>query len=132
MSTRRAALAFVVAAGFADLATGVGLLTWPQLVLAALSLPAPAELIYLRFVGVFVAGVGLAYLYPFAYAEREYRLHAALEWTAGVRLAVALFLAVAVAAGKLGGAWLLVGTFDAVVALVQLGLLARGLLTDGH
>jgi len=47
-----------------------------------------------------------------------------------VRLAVALFVAVGVVAGSLADAWLVVGFFDALVALVQLALLARGLLPD--
>lgn len=128
MSGRAAALVCAVAGG-GDALTGLLLLAAPALVLRRLGLP-PAgegELVLLRFVGVFVGCVGLVYVYPWLLgdgARRRCRLVAALEITAGIRLAVALFLGVAVARGAMDLRWLTVGGYDAVVATLQLGLLA--------
>lgn len=124
---------FVLAAGSCDALAGAGLLVAPALVLRLLAVPVPAgDLFALRFVGVFVASVGLAYLAPLgapAGARREARLAAALELTAGVRLAVAVFLAAAVASGQPPG-WLVVACTDAAVATSQLVLLGRGFFRD--
>lgn len=125
---RAAGRFFAVAVGCGDALTGLALVAVPRGVLAPLALDVPADGDFaFRFVGVFVACVGLAYLYPFALppARRGVRLAAAIEWTAGVRLAVATFLAVAVVAGCPSG-WLIVGFFDAAVALAQLRLCAGG------
>lgn len=121
----RLAPRFALAAGAGDLGTGIALLAAPELVLRLLTLPPVGEPIYLRFVGAFVASVGAAYFWPFAGAERgerTERLRAAFTLTALTRFAVAAFLALAVASGALGTAWLLVGGYDALVAVVQLGL----------
>ena len=121
---------FCLVAGGGDAATGLLLIAAPSVVLRLLGIAAPSEnLAYLRFVGVFVGCVGLAYLLPWLTRDRlrrARRIVSAVEMTAGVRLAVALFLGVAVAAGVLDLPWMTVGVYDAVVAMAQLGLLARG------
>lgn len=126
----RTALLFCLLAGGGDAATGFLLVTAPELVLGLLHLRHPGNgLAFLRFVGVFVACVGLAYLYPWLLPgglHRERRLSTAIEMTAGIRLAVALFLGAAVAVGEMEGPWLTVAGYDAVVAVAQLGLLSRG------
>jgi hypothetical protein len=135
-ATRRrlALVLFAVAAGTCDAATGLALLAAPQRVLQFLGVPWPGgDPFALRFVGVFVGCVGLAYLAPFLGApgpRREKRLRAAIELTAGFRLAVALFLGAAVTLGQPVG-WLLVGSTDAALGLAQLVLLARGFFGDG-
>jgi hypothetical protein len=117
---------FCLFAGGGDAATGLLLLMAPGLVLRLLGITAPGDdLILLRFVGVFVGSVGLAYLYPWL-LRGESRLRTAIEITAGVRLAVALFLGFAVMAGQLDLPWATVGVYDALVATAQIGLLARG------
>ena len=115
-------------AGGGDALTGLLLVAAPALVLGLLGLSHPdGGLILVRFVGVFVGCVGLAYLYPwFLRTDRDRRIVSALEITAGVRLAVALFLGIAVATAQLDLPWAAVGTYDAVVALAQLGLLIFG------
>jgi hypothetical protein len=129
---------FCLFAGGGDTATGLLLLAAPRLVLhllgAAVPADAGADLAFLRFVGVFVGCVGLAYLYPWLLHpwllrdrdRRESRMRTAIEITAGVRLAVALFLGFAVLTGRLDLPWMTVGTYDALVAVAQIGLLARG------
>ena len=132
--TARAPSLFCLAIGAGDAATGLLLVAAPALVLRLLGLGAPpgADLVFVRFVGVFVASVGLSYLYPWlaGRAGRAPRLRTAIEITAGVRLAVALFLAIAVLAGALDLPWSAVGAYDALVASLQLGLLLRGFFGD--
>jgi hypothetical protein len=84
-------------------------------------------------VGVFVGCVGLTYLYPWLFQDsrRERRLRAAVEIAAGFRLAVALFLGIAVSMGVMATGWLLVAGYDGAMALVQLGLRARGIFGHG-
>ena len=129
----RGAALFCLLAGGGDAATGLLLVAAPALVLRLLGIARPAgDLVFLRFIGVFVACVGLAYLYPWLSegARRDRRLAAAVEMTAGFRLAVALFLGAAVTAGELELPWAAVGAYDALVAVAQLGLLARGVFGD--
>jgi hypothetical protein len=118
---------FCLFAGGGDAATGLLLLAAPGLVLRLLGTTVPGDdLILLRFVGVFVGCIGLAYLYPWFLRDRESRVTAVLEITAGVRLAVALFLGIAILTGRLDLPWATVGAYDALVAVAQIGLLARG------
>jgi hypothetical protein len=121
----RAPALFCLIAGLGDAATGILLIAAPALVLRLLGISGPADDVFLRFVGVFVGCVGLAYLYPWTLRRRG-RLRAAIEITAGVRLAVAAFLLVAVIRGAMAAPWMTVGGYDALVAAVQLALLSRG------
>lgn len=129
MKERTAAL-FCLLAGGGDAVTGLLLITAPGLVISLLHLEIPdGGLGLLRFVGVFVGCVGLAYLYPWLLTDGqrlERRVATAVEMTAGARLAVALFLGVAVTVGEMDAPWLAVAGYDAALALAQLGLLARG------
>jgi hypothetical protein len=127
VSRDRLAVACCVLAGGGDALTGFLLLTAPAFVLRMLGLPVPDGLAMVRFVGVFVACVGLAYFWGLS---RRSRLATAIEITAGFRLAVALFLAVAATVGEMEAPWLLVGGYDAVVATVQLVMLSRGMFAD--
>lgn len=139
--SRSAAALFCALAGGGDALTGLLLVAAPSLVLRLLGITAPAgaaaadaELMLLRFLGVFVGCVGLACLYPWLLgdgARRDRRVVAAMEMTAGVRLAVALFLGIAVARGGMDMPWLTVGVYDALVATAQIGLLARGAFGGG-
>lgn len=125
----RGPVLFCLLAGSGDVATGLLLVAAPGLVLQLLGIARPeGSLALLRFVGVFVGCVGLSYLYPWLRGRfyRGRRLAAVLEMTAGFRLAVVLFLGVAIAVDEMGLPWMTVGVYDAAVALVQLGLLSRG------
>lgn len=127
----RGPLLFCLLAGGGDALTGALLLAAPRLVLRLLGAAVPeGDLIFLRFVGVFVGSVGLAYLYPWLVRERSSRVVAALEITAGIRLAVALFLGCALMSGRLDLPWATVGAYDALAAMAQLGLLAQGHFRD--
>jgi len=124
------ASAAALAIGAGDAATGALLVARPSTVVELLRLtppPADAE-IFLRWVGVFVLAIGLAYMTPFAAPEpeRSSRLRGALAWTALARLAVTAFVSCAVLAGALDQGWCFIGTYDGVVGVAQLALLSRG------
>lgn len=133
-ASSRGPVLFCLFAGGGDAVTGLLLVAAPRLVLRLLGIAVPAgDLVLLRWIGVFVGCVGFAYLYPWllgAGLRRSLRVRAVAEMTAGVRLAVALFLGVAVASGGLEAPWTTVGVYDALVAAAQIGLLARGFF--GH
>jgi len=125
---RKLILSYCLLAGLCDAATGALLVASPGRVLVLMRVGAPpAEPVYLRFIGVFVASVGLAYLYPLVFGAAG-RLAVVFEVTALVRAAVALFVTVAVAAGALTPPWLSVAFTDAAFAVLQLGLLRKGAL----
>lgn len=119
----------IQALGVGDLATGALLAASPQRVEALLGLASsdPAADVFVRWLGVFVAAVGAAYLLPWRVADgaaRRERVRGALEWTALARLAVAAFVGVSVMAAALPEGWCFVGVYDALAASGQLALLA--------
>ena len=119
----------VVALGAGDLLTGALLVASPATVERLLGIaPSPPEAaIFMRWIGLFVAVVGAAYLLPFRWpagAARLERLRATLEWTAIVRLAVAAFVGAGVLSAALPETWCFVGSYDALAATGQLALLA--------
>jgi hypothetical protein len=87
--------------------------------------PPPSEPVYLRFVGVFVGAVGLAYFYPaLRSGAREWaQVVAVLDLTAGFRFAVAAFLMASVVTRSLGPAWLVVAATDLGIGALQLAVL---------
>jgi hypothetical protein len=118
--------AFVV--GSLDALTGILLVASPASVLRLLLITrAPLEPVWLRFIGGFVAGVGLLYLYPLiARPERRAPLLAAsIELTALVRGAVGLVVAGCVAAGALGPGWTTVALTDLSLATWQAVVVRR-------
>lgn len=125
----------VFAIGAGDAATGLALVAAPEWTGSHLGLPPVADeaRIFLRWIGVFVLAIGLAYFHPWRTATeraRRERLRSVLEWTAGARLLVAGFIASSVATGALAEGWCFVGAYDALVASGQLLLLARGAIPD--
>jgi hypothetical protein len=125
-------------AGAMDTTTGLLLVIEPALVLRLLGLE-PASPIFLRWLGVFVAQVGLAYLYPWwrhLLPTAAPRPSSAVLWpvifelTAMARLAVATFLTWALVSGALPTPWLTVLLSDATLAAVQLIWLRRSTFED--
>lgn len=119
---------FCLAAGACDATTGLLLVAAPALTLRLMGISdLPAEPIFLRFVGVFVGAVGLAYLYPFWLdpARRLARLTGVLEITALVRLLVGTFVAASLVLGALALPWVSVALTDLGLATAQLVLLGR-------
>ena len=115
---KRLALFWSLAVGAMDALTGLLLIVSPALVLRLLGIAElPAEaLVFLSWIGVFVAATGLSY-------GLSWRGGSAAEtvwtFTAGVRFSVAAFLAVKIASGNLPAAWAMVAAADAAVATVQ-------------
>lgn len=114
-------------AGGLDFCTGLGLVAMPALVLrlmGAAALGAEA-LVYLRWVGAFVAAIGFSYLW--ALARRDIaRLRHTLELTVWFRLAAGLYSAWAIGAGALPWAWVSVPATDFFLAAAQVWMLRRG------
>lgn len=110
-------------AGLSDTATGWLLLIAPQWTLTLLGirkLPQPIE--FASFVGVFVLGVGLAYLYAMRIpmnAANAPRWQTVWVLTALTRTLVAAFLVAQIAHGGMEFAWFTVAVTDGAMALVQ-------------
>lgn len=119
---RRVALA----AGLMDASTGVALVWAPALVLAGLRVPpvGPEATLFLRWVGVFVGGVGAGYLWALVRGGEE-RLRDVFELTCLLRALVGGFVTIAVLRGALAAGWTLVAVTDLGLALVQAWLLGR-------
>ena len=119
---------YQVAAGLSDTSTGVLLLAAPLWTLHLMHVSqAATPAVFDSFIGAFVLGVGLTYLWI---ALRHWRgLASEAEWesqwrcTALIRSCVAVFLFAEVAAGHMESAWGVVAVSDAALAAIQgLGL----------
>lgn len=105
-----------------DAITGLLLVFIPDLVLKLLGIT-PVEdnsWVFLSWMGIFITGVGLSYLWALGNARE-----AELIWkiTAMIRLMVAVFLSWKIATHHLQSAWIIVAISDAVVAVIQIRIL---------
>jgi hypothetical protein len=114
-----------IAVGSMDAVTGILLIFFPLLVLQLLGIAAPSAdaVVFLRWIGVFVCGVGLSY--GLALGHR-FRGETVWGFTALIRSLVAVFLLVQIVMGSVVPAWGLVGISDAFVAVVQVVILRLG------
>ena len=129
---RRPVLLLCLFAGLCDGLTGLLLVGAPGTTLKLMGVPAAGEPIWIRYIGVFVASIGAAYLYPW-WSRRASAdgLAAVLEITALSRFAVTAFVTTAVVWGDLAPGWTLVAVTDAAVASLQLFFLCRGTAPRG-
>jgi hypothetical protein len=120
-----------IAVGGMDAVTGLLLVFVPGFVISLLRIPAPSGdgLVFLSWVGVFVAGVGFSY----GFALRGGK-EAATVWkfTAMIRLFVGTFLIWKIASGELVPAWIVVAISDAFVGLVQIFAIRIGFLKEAE
>ena len=118
---------FALAAGGLDFATGLGLVALPAFTLARMGAPVPGDeaLLYVRFVGVFVAAVGSTYLGALALGGAA-RLRGVFGFTLPFRMGAGTFTAASVTLGALGPAWLVVAVTDFALTAAQAWLLAKG------
>jgi hypothetical protein len=122
------------AAGAMDAATGMMLVAAPATTLGLFGAMLPGgdgAAILMRWVGVFVLGVGLSYLWSIASrdaATRARRLPGVWGATMVIRTGVAVFCFTAVASRQLEATWLVVGATDAALAGLQGWALRAGWL----
>jgi hypothetical protein len=124
-------LLYQSAVGLCDASTGALLLAAPVWTLRLMGLRiVPEPLAFVRFVGIFVACVGLGYLwaairYPICLWRGQWMT------TALIRSGVALFLAWQIAGGAMEQGWVTVVATDGILAAVQwIGLSRRWLCRD--
>ena len=126
MSAFNFARLLALAAGSLDFLTGLGLVFFPRLILPLMrvSIPEGEALVYLRFVGAFVAAVGACYLLVLVRRGLE-RLCLTLELTIVFRISAGAFSAVAIALGWLSFAWASVPATDFALVGLQLWLVQK-------
>ncbi|MES2923016.1 MAG: hypothetical protein V4819_15785 [Verrucomicrobiota bacterium] len=114
-----------VAVGSMDAVIGLLLIFVPELVLKLLGIeaPSPDALVFLSWMGVFIAGVGLSY--GMALGKRS-RGETVWAFTAMIRILVAVFLTARILDGTLAANWGIVGGCDAIVGVLQILVLRRG------
>lgn len=116
--------------GLCDASTGVLLLLWPGFTLELMLISEiPAELVFLRFIGAFVFGVGISYWIPFLKLKNstEYMHSVITVWqsTAVVRAVVGLFVFSQIITSTLPLGWLSVALTDCLLSFVQIILVRR-------
>jgi len=113
------------AVGAMDAVTGLLLVVAPVRVLELLGIAPPAAdaLVFLSWMGVFVAGVGLSY--GLVVTDRR-RGPTVWQFTSLVRGLVGVFVLCRIADGSLVPLWTAVALTDLVVAAGQLALLRAG------
>lgn len=122
---KRLALFWSLAVGAMDALTGLLLILSPALVLRLLGITEPpAEtLVFLSWIGAFVAATGLSYGLSWRGVSAAETVWA---FTAMIRLSVAAFLTVKIASDSLPAGWAMVAAADAAVATVQMVGLKAG------
>lgn len=114
-----------IAVGAMDACTGMLLICTPSRVLELLQIaPVGNEcMLFLRWIGVFVAGVGLSYLFSLGRRGQGESIWYA---TALIRILVAVFLTTSILTGEMPTPWLTVAVTDALVAVVQIAVIWAG------
>ena len=117
-------LALIV--GAMDACTGAGLVAVPRWTLQKMGIAPPGSeaLEFVRFVGVFVAAVGLSYLVA-SIGRSENRLRRVFEFTWLFRAGAGTFTGVMVVAGGWAPAWLMVSATDLGLVILQGIVLAK-------
>ena len=128
---RKLAIAYTAFAGGLDTIAGLGFVFLPEATLAAMGADPEmeADTFFLSFVGVFVASVGLGYLWAlWRWLKRGDAsfLRAVWRLTILFRLASGAFCTVSLLNGDLDAGWLAVPIADFLFAAVQIWLLRAG------
>lgn len=128
-------LGYHVVAGMSDTATGALLMAAPVFTLQLMHLAVPADALpFLSFIGAFVLGVGLSYLYGAMLVRRggcTSKLEALWLVTAILRGSVAAYVCAAVLSGALAPGWVAIAFFDGACVMIQAAGLRRGWLVHG-
>jgi uncharacterized membrane protein YfcA len=128
---RKLAIAYTALAGGLDTLAGLGFVFVPELTLAAMGADPEmeADTFFLSFVGVFVASVGLGYLWAlWRWLKRGDAsfLRAVWRLTILFRLASGIFCTFSLLNDDLDAGWLAVPLADFVFASLQIWLLRAG------
>lgn len=128
---------YQVAAGLSDTLTGILLLVAPLWTLHLMHITrAPVPAVFASYIGAFVLGVGLTYLWVAVRQWRGLRTHAEWEsqWqcTAIIRACIAIFLTIEIASSRMELAWGIVAVSDGALALIQWIGLHRGWLRSAN
>lgn len=120
-------------AGLCDMCTGVLLIAAPVFTLGLMGVHVvPQPIAFVRYIGVFVLGVGMTYLWAVMFWPLTSHAHIgwSVQWkiSALFRSLVALFVLWQVASGGLESRWLSVAATDGAFALVQWWGLMQGWL----
>ncbi len=120
-------------AGLCDTSTGLLLIAAPAWTLGLMGLTiVPQPIAFVRYIGVFVLGVGLTYLWAALRWPLTPRATAgwSTQWklTALLRTLVALFILWQVTAGEMESKWITVALSDGAFALIQWTGLQKGWL----
>lgn len=112
-------------AGLLDLGAGLGIVFLPVLTLRLMlvAVPGAEALVYVRFVGVFVAAIGASYLY--ALGRGGGALRGVFGFTVPFRLGAGAFCAVMVTRGELAPMWLIVTLADLGLVVAQVWFLRQ-------
>jgi hypothetical protein len=113
-------------AGAMDFFTGVLLMTTPRLTFRLMGLAEVEDVAFVRFIGAFVASVGLTYLWGLYRGS----LKTTWEFTALVRGCVGFFVTIAIARHVLELGWLTVAATDLGLAGLQVFFLQKGWVSD--
>ena len=118
-----------IAVGGMDAFTGALLLATPSRVLELLQIPPVGDeaSLFLRWIGIFVMGVGLSYFFGLG---RKGQGEAIWYATALIRTMVAVFLTTAILTDQMPMPWLLVAITDASVAIIQISISRLGWWAD--
>lgn len=113
-----------------DFSTGLGLVFLPALTLQLMGVAVPGDeaLLFVRFVGVFVASVGASYLW--ALTAPALRLRLVFGFTNIFRTGAGTFTGICVIAGYLSPGWLAVTAADIALVVLQTWFLRRGIYGD--
>jgi hypothetical protein len=117
-------------AGGGDLATGLLLICAPAQALELMGVPMVRETVWMQYIGVFVACVGLTYfagLLSWWRSGMQTRLKTIWEMTLLFRGAIGAFVGIEVLLGRLQQGWLMVVATDWFWAAVQAVLLRGGI-----
>jgi len=125
----RAVIVISILAGGCDLGAGLMLVCAPAMTLAIMGVPAVSDLVWIQYIGVFVACVGLGYfagLLAWRRTRSQMRLRTVWELTVLFRGAIGSFVGIEVVLGRLQPGWSAVVATDWFWAGLQIVLLVGG------
>jgi len=121
---------YAVLAGACDGLTGIMLMVSPVFTLNLMGIESvPSEPVYMSWIGAFVFSVGCSYFIPFLShvpENKNRRMVGVFEFTAWIRIVIAIFSGFSIARGHLDQAWMTVTLTDISLAAIQLILLKYG------